>query len=122
MPFFMITCRSAMVERVGVAHVQLVLARAPLALGVLDRNAGALQAVAHGLQQVLFLAGLQDVVVLDEACWRSGGPRKCFAPRRFVGFLEDVELEFRGAKAACRAVEPRDLLQDRAGACGRSWP
>ena len=53
------------VERVGIADVDLLLARAPLALGVLDRDAGALQAVADGAHHALLLGGLEDVIVLD---------------------------------------------------------
>ena len=54
-------------QRVGVADVDLLLARPPLALRVLDRDAGALQAGADRPHHPLFLGGLEDVVVLDIA-------------------------------------------------------
>jgi hypothetical protein len=51
------------VERV-VADVDLLLPRIGLALGVLDRDAGAVEAVADRAHHLLLLGRLEDVVVL----------------------------------------------------------
>ena len=56
----------------GVTDIDLFLARSPFALGVLDRNAGVLQAVADGPHDRLYLGGLEDMVVLDIAAGRFG--------------------------------------------------
>ena len=74
-------------QRIGVADVDLFLARPPLALGVLDRDAGPLQPAADGAHHALLLGGLQDVVVLDVGAGRlqacdSAWPRPLRSSRR----------------------------------------
>src|SRR5438094_8506812 len=51
------------VERFGVAHVQLVLAAAPFALGGLDRHAGVLQVPSREGMEAFGAGALQAVVV-----------------------------------------------------------
>jgi hypothetical protein len=53
------------VERFGVAHVELVLALAPLALGGLHRHAGELEVAARRAVEALGARALQHVVVLE---------------------------------------------------------
>ena len=82
-------------EGLGVAHVDLLLARAPLALGVLDRDAGTREAIAQGAHVDLLLGGLQDMIVLDVVTRRlqiavallEGG---------LVRIIEQEELELGG--------------------------
>ena len=102
------------VQGIGVADVDLLLARAPLALGVLDRDAGALQAGADRPHDALFLGRLEDVVVLDV----GAGRRQLgvvLGPGALVGLVEEVELQLRGEEGAhLHRVEARRLaLQDR---------
>ena len=52
-------------QRLGVADVQLVLAEAPLAFRVLDRDAGRLEMPAHRRREGLRARALEDVVVLE---------------------------------------------------------
>ena len=86
-------------QRIGVAHVDLLLARPPLALGVLDRDAGTLQAAADGAHHAFLLAGLEDVIVLDVGAGRLE-PLIALGRRRLVGLVEQVELELGGAEGA----------------------
>lgn len=77
----------------GVADIDLFLARGRLALGILDRDAGALKTVADRTHHVLFLGRLEDVVILVVAACElqiavSG------EPRIVVGLIEEEEFEF----------------------------
>ena len=105
-------------ERVGIADVDLLLARPPFALGVLDRDAGALQALADGAHHALLLGGLQDVVVLDVAAGGLEAVDSASAPRSRSSRRTDRTRARRRSSARHAALgEPRDLLlQDRARA------
>jgi hypothetical protein len=83
------------VEGLGIAHVDLFLAGAPFALGVLHRNAGAVQAVADGPHDAFFLGGLEDVIVLDVLAGRLEAAVALFAGR-VIGLVEQEELELGG--------------------------
>ena len=100
-------------QRVGVADVDLLLPRPPFALRVLDRDAGALQALADGAHDAFLLGGLQDVIVLDVA---AGGLEavEALAGGALVALVEQIELELGGEVGAHVALlEPGDLgLQD----------
>src|SRR5579884_3667826 len=50
-------------ERVGISDVDLVLAAAPFAFGVFDRNAGSDHLIPHVAQRRFVAAGLEDMVV-----------------------------------------------------------
>ena len=52
-------------QRLGIAHIDLFLAGAPLALGILDRNAGSFHLVAETAHDAFFLGGDTDLVVAD---------------------------------------------------------
>ena len=82
-------------QRLGIDQVQLLLARPPLALALLNRDAGRLHAVADRPHQRLALGGLEDMVVLDVP---AGGLEIAVAllARGRVAVVEDVELELRG--------------------------
>ena len=110
-------------ERFGVAEVELGLARAPFALGELDRDAGGVHAVADRPDQALFLGGLEDVVVLDV----PAGGLELFVDlgaRHIVRLVEHVELEL-GRHVDLEALLScaGDLaLQDRARAVRHVFP
>ena len=56
-PFFRIDVAVGHLERLGVADIDLFLASPDFALGILDRDAGALQPVAYRPHDALFLGG-----------------------------------------------------------------
>ena len=113
--FFITTWRSAMIEGLGVADVELLLARAPLALRILDRDARGLQQVAHRAHHRLFLGGLEDVVVLDVVAGRLEVAKTLLVDRPVV-LVEEIELELRGhVGGEPELLEPRELrLEDGA--------
>ena len=103
------------VEHFGVAHVELVLAVAPFALGVLHRHAGELEVAARRGVEALGARALQHVVVLEVP---AGGLEVAVVllRRLAVARLEEVVLEL-GAGIAGEAELLRrvDLAaQDRA--------
>ena len=79
-------------ERAGVADIDLFLARAPFALRILDRDAGAVEPVADRPHHALFLGGLEDVVVLDVV---AGGGRVDVAllADGLVVLVEQIEFQ-----------------------------
>ncbi|MNF73957.1 hypothetical protein D3C84_559770 [compost metagenome] len=105
---------------VGVADVDLFLARAPFTLGVFHGNAGCLQVLADRPQHRLFTGGLEDVVVLDVM---AGGFRFVIVALvdHLVALIEQIELEFRGKHAGIAALaQALDLLfQNRPRAVGQ---
>ncbi len=82
-------------QGVGIADVDLLLARPPFALGVLHRNRRGIEAGADCPHHRLFLAGLQDVVVLNIGAGGRKVPQALVmgAP---VGLVEQVEFQLRG--------------------------
>ncbi|MCY1302811.1 hypothetical protein D9M70_524920 [compost metagenome] len=102
-------------QRVGITHVDLFLPGRRLALGIFDRDAGALQAVADRPHHIFFLGGLEDVVVLvvaaDELQVAIAGLAGIV-----VGLVEQEEFELaRHVGLEPHLLEPRHLLlQDRA--------
>ena len=102
-------------QRLGVAHVDLLLAGARLALRVLDRHAGGVQPGADRPHHLLLLGGLEDVVVLVVG---AEGREAAVAGRLqlLVGLAEQEELELGGHHGAiAQRREPRDLaLEHRA--------
>ncbi len=102
-------------QHFGVADVDLFLARAPFALGVLDRDAGRLHLVAQPAHHALFLGGDADQVVADIGRGGLQALPVLFAGG-IVGFLEQVELEFGGEVGkVATLLQPRHLLaQNRA--------
>ena len=96
-------------QRIGIAHVDLGLAGAPLALGILHRDPGALQPVADRPHHGLFLGGLEDVVILDVAAGRLQILEALFLSRG-IGFVEKIELQLAGAEGpAVLGRQPLDL-------------
>src|SRR5258706_12397841 len=85
------------VERAGVAHVHLVLAVAPFALGGLDRHAGQLEVAAHRGVEALGACALQDVIVLEVP---AGGLEVAVSLQRRVAVAgaEEVVLELSGCE------------------------
>jgi hypothetical protein len=102
-------------QRVGVADVDLLLAGGGLALGIFDRNAGALQTVADRPHDVFFLGRLEDVVVLVIAAGELQVAVSAFA-RAVIGLVEQEEFEFGGhIGLQAHGFQPGDLaLQDGA--------
>ncbi len=83
-------------ERVGVAQVDLVLARTGFPFRELDRDARVVHAVADRPDDVLVACRLQDVVVLHVRCV-IGQAAELFRPRLLVRLFEEVELELGAA-------------------------
>ena len=81
-------------QRLRIPDIDLLLARAPLALGILDRDAGALQAVAEGPHHDLVLRRLQDVIVLDVVPGRLE-VAVALLVGALVAVVEEEELELR---------------------------
>ncbi len=79
----------------GVSDVDLLLPRPPFALGILDRNASACEAVAKRPHVDLFLGGLQNVVILDVVA-RCLEIAVALLVRHFVRVVEQEEFQFRG--------------------------
>jgi hypothetical protein len=107
------------VERVRIADVDLLLPRVGLALRILDRNAGAVEAVPDRAHHVLLLRGAHDRVVLVPASNRAE-VAIVFVPERLEGLLEQVELELgRHHRLEPHGAGAGDLaLQHRAGRVG----
>ena len=109
------TWRSAISRASRVAQIELRLAGTPFALGGLDRDAGALHAVADRADQALLLGRLQDVIVLDVP---AGGLETFVAllAGALVRLVEHVELELgRHVGAVAHRLGALDLAtQDRA--------
>ena len=82
-------------DGVGVAGVDLVLAVPGLALGELDRDAGAVHAAADRAEVRLVHGGGEDVVVEDVGD-RRGEVLEVLLPGLGVALLVEVELELRG--------------------------
>ena len=83
-------------QEVGEAHVDLVLAGAPLALGELHRHTRAGEMPADRADQPLHLRALQHVVVLDVPAERLE-VLEVLALRRLVGLAEHEELQLGSA-------------------------
>ena len=104
-------------QRIGVAHVDLFLARAPFALGVFHGDAGRLQVLADGAQHRLVADGLEDAVVLDVVIGRAR-LAVVLGVDALVALVEQVELQLGGEHALVAALgEAGDLpLEDAARA------
>ena len=104
-------------QGIRIADVDFLLARPPLAFGVLDRDAGGLQPLADGAHDAFLLGGLQDVIILDIG---AGGLQamEALGSRALVALVEQVELELGRAQGAhLHGRQPRDLFfQHRARA------
>ena len=81
-------------QHVAVAHVQLVLARTPLALGTLHRHAGVPQMPPHRAVETFLPEALEHVVVLDVAAGR-GEVVVVLVRRLPVRVVEQVVLQLR---------------------------
>src|SRR5204862_1123073 len=81
-------------DRLAVAEVDLLLARAPLALARLDDDPGTEHAVANVAMDELLLGGLEDVVVLGVRADRLEAA-VALLPRPIVRVAEEDELELR---------------------------
>ncbi len=100
-------------QRLGVADVQLVLAKSPFALGVLDRNAGRLEMPPNRRCEGLRAGALEDVVILEIPADRreAGIPGPC---SRAVVLLEDVVLELGSREGPKSQVARRvDLIAQK---------
>ena len=82
-------------DRVGVAHVDLVLAVPGLALRELNRNPGGVHPAADWPQVLLVHRRGEDVVVEDVGD-RGGEARVVLLVRLGVALLVEIELEFGG--------------------------
>ena len=104
-------------QRLGIDQVELLLAGTPLALALLDRDAGRLHAVADRAHQRLALGGLEDVVVLDVPAGGLEIAVVLLAGGR-IAVVEDVELELGGhLGAVAQRLQPLELaLEHRARA------
>ena len=107
------------IQRRGVFDVELFLPGLGLALGVFHRDAGVPQVVAQRAHHVLFLGGLQDVVILVHARQR-GEVAVALLAQLIKAFLEQEEFQLcrhHGVKA--HRLQPLELfLEDRAGRMG----
>ena len=85
-------------QRLGVAHVQLVLPESPFPLGVFDGHAGVFQMVTHGACVGFGARALQDVIVLQIP---AGGLHAAITllGSRAVAIAEEVVLELGSGKA-----------------------
>ena len=96
-------------QRAGIADVDLLLAGAGLALGVLHRHPRGVEAGADRPHHILLLGGLEDVVVLVIGAHRrhaaiAGGVQVG------VGVREEEELQLRGHhRLVAHLAEPGDL-------------
>ena len=86
--------RSAIVEDVGVAHVHFVLAESPLALGILDGDAGLLEMPPHRARVEFGARALQQVVILEVMAERLE-IRIATLRRVAIGVTEGEVFEFR---------------------------
>src|ERR671937_1775787 len=84
----------AHLERLGEAQVDLLLAEAPLAFAVFDRNPCCLHPVPDQAVEPLRLGALQDVIVLDVAAIGLEAA-VVFRPGLLVAVAEEEELELR---------------------------
>ena len=83
------------VEGLGIADVELVLAQAPLAFGVLNRDARGAQVAAGRAGKVLVAAALEQLVVLQvPARWLQAVVMRRVGVA--VAILEEVILQFGG--------------------------
>ena len=124
-PFFRIDVAVGHLQRFGVADIDLFLPRSPLALRILDRDAGHAHVVAQPAHISLFLGGDADQIVAD---MRRGGVEpapmllrgRCRRSRR-TGRIRVPRRSRPGSPAARRR---RSCLRRMArGECGRSsWP
>lgn len=100
-------------QRIGVTNVDFRLAGGCFALGIFDRNAGALQALAQRPHDILFLGRLEDMIVFIITAGEVQ-PLVAVGARRIEGLVEQEELQFRrhiGFQP--HGLQPRHLLFEK---------